>query len=253
MYFCPLVSFLIVQLLCSYGRSALVFVYILFLNLYVDIERVRYGLSWRDISPASWPRTDTRTVPGISIVLILEGYSEIGTHVKSNLCCLICLSHLYRSKAVTNLILFLYACATCLKLLSYISTMIQANKRRDRQREPQRRGIGKFYSNVFSNEASLWTCLSPLSQPVVACNSTFYLWTEYFQMYKIYVLNYGTQKAIFFAKYCNKKTTTWLTNNKISIIIDWEQSKIKGSKKVIFSSMALTLPPLPSLMAWPLA
>ena len=34
--------------------------------------------------------------------LILDGHSEIGTHVRSNLCNLICLRHLISSRAITN-------------------------------------------------------------------------------------------------------------------------------------------------------
>ena len=41
------------------------------------------------------------------LVLILDGYSEIGAHVRSNRCYLICLSHLFRSRAVLNRIFFL--------------------------------------------------------------------------------------------------------------------------------------------------
>ena len=41
-----------------------------------------------------------------NIVLILDGKSEIGPHVGSNLCYLICIRHLIRSKAVINLIFF---------------------------------------------------------------------------------------------------------------------------------------------------
>ena len=65
------------------------------------------------------------------MVLICDGNSEIGAHVESNLCYLICLRHLIRSKAVTNriyfspetLFFFLHGCAICSKLSSYISTM----------------------------------------------------------------------------------------------------------------------------------
>ena len=39
-----------------------------------------------------------------SIVLILDSNSGIGTHVRSDLGYLICLRHLFRSRAVTNLI-----------------------------------------------------------------------------------------------------------------------------------------------------
>ena len=38
--------------------------------------------------------------------LIVDGNSEICAHVRSNLCYLLCLSHLFRSKTVTNMIFF---------------------------------------------------------------------------------------------------------------------------------------------------
>ena len=41
-----------------------------------------------------------------SLVLILDGSSEIGTHVISDLCYLICLWHLIRSRAVTKIMFF---------------------------------------------------------------------------------------------------------------------------------------------------
>ena len=45
------------------------------------------------------------TVP--HMVLILDGNSEIGAHVGSNICYLICLRHLIRSRVVSNSIYFL--------------------------------------------------------------------------------------------------------------------------------------------------
>jgi len=65
----------------------------------------------------------------MTMVLILNGNSEIGTHVKSNLCYLICLRHLIRSRVVTNRNLvfslkrffFLHACATWFELPSTVS------------------------------------------------------------------------------------------------------------------------------------
>ena len=39
-----------------------------------------------------------------TMVLILYGNSDIGAHVRSKVCCWICLRHMVRSKAVTNLI-----------------------------------------------------------------------------------------------------------------------------------------------------
>ena len=41
------------------------------------------------------------------MVLIIDGNSEIGTHVRNNLCYLNCLRHLLRWRAVTNRIFFL--------------------------------------------------------------------------------------------------------------------------------------------------
>ena len=64
------------------------------------------------------------------MVLTSCGNSEIGAHVKNNICCLIFLMHLIRSRAVTNRIffspirpIFLHACTKCSELPSYISTM----------------------------------------------------------------------------------------------------------------------------------
>ena len=62
---------------------------------------------------------------------ILDGNSEIGAHVRRNICYLICSRHLIKSRAVTNqkknLLqkgLFLYAYATCSELSSYLSTIL---------------------------------------------------------------------------------------------------------------------------------
>ena len=59
--------------------------------------------------------------------LILDGNSEIGAHVRSNLCYLIFLRHLLRSRTVTIVsekTTFLYAGATCFELPSNTRTMI---------------------------------------------------------------------------------------------------------------------------------
>ena len=58
------------------------------------------------------------------VFILLDGYSEIGSHVRSNLC----LRHLIRSRAVTNFFspkrpTFIYACATYSELPSNISSM----------------------------------------------------------------------------------------------------------------------------------
>ena len=66
-----------------------------------------------------------------TIVLLLDGNSEIGVHLISNLCYLISLGHLLWSKEITNWIFFsskrpilLLACNPCSELLSNIDTMI---------------------------------------------------------------------------------------------------------------------------------
>ena len=65
-----------------------------------------------------------------TMVLILDGNSEIVAHVRSKHCYLICLRHLIRSRTVTNRIvfspkrrIFLHACATCSELPSTLSPM----------------------------------------------------------------------------------------------------------------------------------
>ena len=61
--------------------------------------------------------------------LILDGKLEIFAQVWSNLSNLICIGHLLRSRAVTNLIFFrklhilLFTCATCSKIPSDASTL----------------------------------------------------------------------------------------------------------------------------------
>ena len=66
------------------------------------------------------------------MVRILDGNSGVGAHVRSNICHLICLRDLIKSRAVTNRIffspnrpIFLHGCATCSKLSSNISSMIR--------------------------------------------------------------------------------------------------------------------------------
>ena len=62
-------------------------------------------------------------------VLILDGNSARGGHVRSDVCYLICLRHLFRLGTHTNMIffqknsVFLYMCATRSELPSNISTM----------------------------------------------------------------------------------------------------------------------------------
>ena len=45
---------------------------------------------------------------------IIDGNKEIGMNIRSNLCYLICLRHLIRSRAVTNRIFFLQKALTLL-------------------------------------------------------------------------------------------------------------------------------------------
>ena len=46
--------------------------------------------------------TYASTLPPTLSMVLIDGNSEIGAHVRSNLCYLICLRHLIRSRAVTN-------------------------------------------------------------------------------------------------------------------------------------------------------
>ena len=66
------------------------------------------------------------------VLIFIDGKSEIGVQLRRNICYLVSLRHLIRSRAVTNLILFsplrpifLHACATCSELPSDIGTMHQ--------------------------------------------------------------------------------------------------------------------------------
>ena len=70
------------------------------------------------------------------MVLILDGNLEIGAHVGSNLCYLICFRHLIISRVITNRIfytkkklIFLHVCATYSELpsdiqYSFLFTMV---------------------------------------------------------------------------------------------------------------------------------
>ena len=67
-----------------------------------------------------------------TMVLISDGKSERGARVRSNLCYLICLRQLVRSRAATNRIflaekIFLHTCAACSELPPSISTMVITN------------------------------------------------------------------------------------------------------------------------------
>ena len=66
------------------------------------------------------------------MVLILDGKLETGAHVWSNICYLICLRHLIRSREHSQIgffsaktPIFLHACTTCSELSFNISTMVR--------------------------------------------------------------------------------------------------------------------------------
>ena len=67
----------------------------------------------------------------LAMVLKLDGNSEIGAHVRNNVCYYLCLWHLIKSRAVTNRFFFApkrhifpHASATCSELPSNISTLV---------------------------------------------------------------------------------------------------------------------------------
>ena len=88
-----------------------------------------------DCYKSNWPflvvRIKNSGLFGDGDGIILDGYSEIGAHVCSVLDCLICLRHLIRSRAVTNLIILrkwtfsLHACTTYSEFPYNISTMVK--------------------------------------------------------------------------------------------------------------------------------
>ena len=59
-----------------------------------------------------------------TMVLILDGISEISVHVKSKIGNLICVRHLLRSAAVAYLKFIFHTCATCSGLPCNISTKV---------------------------------------------------------------------------------------------------------------------------------
>ena len=70
-----------------------------------------------------------RDAARVSRVLILDGNVEIGAHVSSNFCNLICLRHFSRSKAVTNCFFFLrkdldFSSCVRIELPSNVITML---------------------------------------------------------------------------------------------------------------------------------
>ena len=82
------------------------------------------------------------------MVLILDGHSDIGARVRSNLCYLICLGHLVRSRAFTNLffllrkdIVFLHACAICSELPSNMSTTMYSQPKQAPDISIERAGL----------------------------------------------------------------------------------------------------------------
>ena len=59
------------------------------------------------------------------MVLILDGNSEISTHALSDLGYLICLWHLFRSRALTNQNFYVHTYVTCSELPSNLNTMLE--------------------------------------------------------------------------------------------------------------------------------
>ena len=78
------------------------------------------------------------------MVLTIDGNLEVGTHVRRNLCYLICLRHL-RSKAVKNQIFF-HAYATCPELPSNTS---------ENSRGVHSGGGGELENNIFCQGGGL--------------------------------------------------------------------------------------------------
>ena len=71
-----------------------------------------------------------------SMLLVLDGYSEIGAHIGSNLCYLICSWLMIRSREVTNRIFVIlkdgfsiHTCATYSELPYNIVTLLPSSKR----------------------------------------------------------------------------------------------------------------------------
>ena len=65
------------------------------------------------------------------MVRLLDGDSEKGEHVRSNLCYLICLRHLIGLRAVTNRIFIFpifHACVICSELPSNISSITEEHR-----------------------------------------------------------------------------------------------------------------------------
>ena len=73
--------------------------------------------------------TDCKQFIPISISIFLDENSEIGAHVRSNLCYWTCLRRLIRSRELKNLFfpkrpIILQDCATCSQLPSYIISLV---------------------------------------------------------------------------------------------------------------------------------
>ena len=112
------------------------------------------------------------------MALIIHGSSELGAHVRSNLCYLICLGHLIKSRAFKNRIfslkrpIFFHACATCSELpfnnstmfltdlkpvtiISRFKMMLVAYRGKGKRGGGQRRGGGRRNRDPFRSEAPL--------------------------------------------------------------------------------------------------
>ena len=74
-----------------------------------NLMRVNREYSFRSeyVCTRKNPKSSTSSLTGQSMVLVSDGNSEIGVHVRRNICYLICLRHLIRPRAVTNRIYIL--------------------------------------------------------------------------------------------------------------------------------------------------
>ena len=68
--------------------------------IHKTVKRKRTAFLYRFSAGMLW--NTTSTAPHLIVVLILDVNSEIGAHVRSNLCYLINIRHLIKSRAVTN-------------------------------------------------------------------------------------------------------------------------------------------------------
>ena len=65
-------------------------------------QEMKRRVSTSSTSPENLPLSIQITI----MLLILDNNSEMGAHIRSNICHLICLRHFFRSRAVTNSIFF---------------------------------------------------------------------------------------------------------------------------------------------------